>query len=572
MRVSCERCSTEYDFDITLIAREGTRVRCTNCGHVFRLMPEADVAENWIVRTLDGDLIEIATIAELKSRIISREFTEDDEIRRGEEPWKGLGDIPELAAHFDASRSRESRPRDLASGEQRSSSDLSKKTLIGIGLAPVDEHGADAPTTDEDEPTTTEAPPQYHRTIQMQPGAIPPPTRGPAPQQIKAPAGEPQDPALRSTFPSTTPLSMDKTLIAMSAPPPAAGSGAPSHDEASSDEPPRGSSPTLPSIEPSDQGRSGWFETPSMTPPEPRSEAGGALEASGRAQLHFDEDDEIFPGRRSKRARRGGLGVWLALLLGLGFGLGVGFRDSLPEPLREGVNDAFDAIRGLFISEPSGEERSSDEGEQAGDPDHPAIAPEDAGDEADEGEASAAGGESLDQASEDQGASAGDAQGDDAKAAAAGADQKGEDATKKPKPSAQAAAQATPAAAEPSLGYDALIRRADSALERGRSAAARRDYEQALELRPGASEALTGLGFIALDTGSANTAATHFRRAAANGYADAYIGLGDAYRKLNRHEDALAAYERYLERWPSGNQASVARAQASALRARLSGD
>ena len=532
-------------------------------------MPEADVAENWIVRTLDGDLIEIASIGELKSRIISREFTEDDEIRRGAEPWKGLGDIPELAAHFDASRSRESRPRDLASGAQRSSPDLAKKTLLGIGLAPVDELGSGAPNTDDDEPTTTEAPPQYHRTIQMQPGAIPPPTRGPAPQPIKAPAGEPQEPALRATIPSASP-SMDRTLIAMSAPPPG-GSSAPPHDASLGDDPPRGSSPTLPSIEQSGEGRdpAGWFETPSTTPPEPRSEASGALDASGRAQLHFDEDDEIFPGRKPKRGRRGGLGVWLALLLGLGFGLGVGFRDSLPEPLREGVNDAFESIRGLFTSEPSGEERSSDEAEQAGDPDHPAIAPQGAGDEADEGE-------SPDQAGEQQGESAGDAQDEADEATAPPAAEQSRDAEKSEdvakKPIAQAAAQATPAAAEPALSYDALIRRADSALERGRSAAARRDYEQALELRPGAAEALTGLGFIALDTGSANQAATHFRRAAASGYADAYIGLGDAYRKLSRHEDALAAYERYLERWPSGNQASVARAQASALRARLSGD
>lgn len=558
MRVSCERCSTEYDFDATLIARGGTRVRCTNCGHVFRLMPEEEVGGNWTVRTLDGDLIEIATIAELKSRIISRELTEDDEIRRGNEAWKPLGEIAELAPHFDASRSRESRPRASTSLHDEPSSRMSetaKKTLLGIGLAPVDEAGAgaeDDATTEDDSPTI-EAPPQYHRTIQMQPGAIPPPAAA-------------EDPALRATLPSVErpgsrpEPSLDKTLPAMDSPTKA---------------PSRGSS----------SDGSGWFETPSMVPPEPSdgarpSEASSAHASThasahdGRAQLHFDEDDEIFPGRKSsaKKKRKGlGLGVWLALLLGLGFGLGVGFRDSLPEPLRENVNAAFESLRGLFIAdtpEGDGSADGDDEGEDAA---RPAIAPHD-------GEEAAAKNTAEDaDAAKDEEADQNQDQADGRQESQENEESKKTDAPAEvKKPQASAAARTTPASqpasdTSGSLSYDALVRRADAALERGRSAAARRDYEQALELRPGASEALTGLGFIALDAGSANQAATHFRRAAANGYADAYIGLGGAYRRLGRLEDALAAYERYLERWPNGNQASVARAQASALRASLAG-
>lgn len=559
MRVSCERCSTEYDFDATLIARGGTRVRCTHCGHVFRLMPETEVSENWTVRTLDGDFIEIATIAELKSRIISREFAEDDEIRRGNEPWKPLGDIPELAAHFAAARSHEPRQRasaPLPSPPLATAKDTGKKTLLGIGLTPADGL-SDEGELSADEAITKEAPPEYHRTIQMQPGAIPPPVQK-----------ESEDPALGATLPpGKAPLTADRTIRAMNPPPPSASRGstiAPPQEDA-----PRGSAPTLPSPEPS--GQKGWFETPSMVPPEPPApprEPGGVLK--GSPSLHFDEDDEIFPGRRKKK--RGGLGIWLALLLGLGFGLGIGFRDALPEPLREAVNDAFDSVRGLFFTEPgereddaSGNGDASERDQNApndraqqskgpsdAEPTHPAIE-----EKVEEGDAPA---EPIDERGDldsEKPHRTGDAE---------------TAADKKPKANTPTSARETAALTTASLGYDALIRRADSALERGRTAAARKDYEQALELRPGSAEALTGLGFIALDTGSATQAATHFRRAAAAGYADAYIGLGDAYRKLGRDEDALAAYERYLERWPNGSQASIARSQSNALRARLGGD
>src|SRR5690606_24589632 len=134
LRVSCERCATEYDFDPTLIAKGGTRVRCTSCGHVFRVVaPEAEAA-SWTVRTQDGEVYEVASIGELKARIASRELSPDDEIRRGDEPWKSLGEIVELAPHFDAARRTFpsvplSEPPKLAPIEGH------KSTLIGVGLS-----------------------------------------------------------------------------------------------------------------------------------------------------------------------------------------------------------------------------------------------------------------------------------------------------------------------------------------------------------------------------------------------------------------------------------------------------
>ena len=42
MDVQCERCKTEYEFDDALVSGRGTTVRCTNCGHQFKVRgPEA---------------------------------------------------------------------------------------------------------------------------------------------------------------------------------------------------------------------------------------------------------------------------------------------------------------------------------------------------------------------------------------------------------------------------------------------------------------------------------------------------------------------------------------------------
>lgn len=39
MDVRCARCGIEYEFDDALISERGTMVRCTECGHQFRVHP-----------------------------------------------------------------------------------------------------------------------------------------------------------------------------------------------------------------------------------------------------------------------------------------------------------------------------------------------------------------------------------------------------------------------------------------------------------------------------------------------------------------------------------------------------
>jgi predicted Zn finger-like uncharacterized protein len=127
-----------------------------------------------------------------------------------------------------------------------------------------------------------------------------------------------------------------------------------------------------------------------------------------------------------------------------------------------------------------------------------------------------------------------------------------------------------PAVDEPPVQYDNLshegyITRGQTLLEAGQVGAAKRMFEQALFIRPNSSQAHTGLGYVALEKGRPQLAAEHFVAATRAGNDDALIGLGDAYRRLQRPRDALRAYQNYLAHNPNGRQVSIARAQVERL-------
>jgi predicted Zn finger-like uncharacterized protein len=145
-----------------------------------------------------------------------------------------------------------------------------------------------------------------------------------------------------------------------------------------------------------------------------------------------------------------------------------------------------------------------------------------------------------------------------------------------------AAPSITPAGSEPSRrrqdddgpvpsgrDYSWYIRQGDERLDRGDVQRAAAFYEAARGVRPSGSEALTGLGHVALERGDAAGAAAKFRQATSMGYAEAYIGLGQAYRRAGRTQDAITAYQGYLNRLPSGPRAAQARRQIDELRAQL---
>ena len=116
MDVRCERCKTLYELDEARVSDAGTTVRCTSCGHVFRvrkkvlLMTEAvgaggessaippPIVEKpaWRVRSPNGRVIAFRELTSMQKWIVERKFGRDDEISLHGDHWKRLGDIAEL--------------------------------------------------------------------------------------------------------------------------------------------------------------------------------------------------------------------------------------------------------------------------------------------------------------------------------------------------------------------------------------------------------------------------------------------------------------------------------------------
>ena len=159
MDVTCERCGTEYEFDETLLSARGTSVKCTNCGHVFKVYPrgKADVdrsTSTWQLLRLDGSTETIDSLRELQRRIAMGELVPDDRISRGHEDPKTLGSIPELETFFQAARSPEKTeplqtpvPPSRPAGAPASTAPRPRQPTL-LGVVPVPKHARPtAPTT-----------------------------------------------------------------------------------------------------------------------------------------------------------------------------------------------------------------------------------------------------------------------------------------------------------------------------------------------------------------------------------------------------------------------------------------
>ena len=127
MDVTCTRCGTVYEFEEGLISTTGTTVKCTQCGHLFKVhrpgpgsgpppMDESEARElRWRVRRVNGSAHTLESLAELTRLISAGQFARDDEISRTGQVWKKLGDIQELASLFEPSiPPRPRRPSDFS--------------------------------------------------------------------------------------------------------------------------------------------------------------------------------------------------------------------------------------------------------------------------------------------------------------------------------------------------------------------------------------------------------------------------------------------------------------------------
>lgn len=128
MDVTCERCKTGYEFDDALVSERGTSVRCTTCGHTFKVRrphasapsAQAGAKERWLVRTIDGRELEFRALRELQAAIAKGNVRRDDVLARENGRPRRLGSIAELDPFFS---SRQQAPKD----------GTFSKTSIGVG-------------------------------------------------------------------------------------------------------------------------------------------------------------------------------------------------------------------------------------------------------------------------------------------------------------------------------------------------------------------------------------------------------------------------------------------------------
>jgi predicted Zn finger-like uncharacterized protein len=247
MDVTCERCSTAYEFDDALVSERGTTVKCTNCGHQFKVKrPQAaGTPERWLVRTIDGRELEFKALRELQTAIAQTQISREDVLLRGGSRPRRLGSIAELEPFFmgagphpthattmglgePARRQRTPTPQGLGviglPGPQRTEGSVA----IPLPTGPRELDGLDdetsvmpptlAPRTAPRRPSPSVPPPRP----QTRPGQHGPPPGAGYPGVVVSPAGAPQIPdgeAPRhkgNDFQRTLPVPLDDAL-----PPPA---------------------------------------------------------------------------------------------------------------------------------------------------------------------------------------------------------------------------------------------------------------------------------------------------------------------------------------------------------------
>ena len=122
-------------------------------------------------------------------------------------------------------------------------------------------------------------------------------------------------------------------------------------------------------------------------------------------------------------------------------------------------------------------------------------------------------------------------------------------------------------AAAPSESYEKLVANGDRALENGSNSKAKDFYQRALRLRPAGTQAISGLGFVALALGQIPAAYEQFKRALAlnPSLGSAVFGMAEIHRARGEKALALQSYTRYLQVSPKGSEAAAARRQVSAL-------
>ncbi len=366
MDVRCEKCQTEYELDEARLKPGGVTVKCTNCGHMFKirkrsttnvgaapLAPETprqrpvsskppDAARKrpdslleaddptavtkaladdgptvpdrqWLIRLENGEQKSCRELAILQQWIVAGVVTRESLISRTGKTWKRLGDVAELAQYFsiadEARATREAKPTNRPPVKPLA------PTMLGVGKVQMAAGGTILPDDDADERrstgnfkarNSTPPPPPQQRTAapSIKPPPSPPPKRPPTEPPPVPPKKEPN-------------ANAEKSWAAM--PEPAAG-GRMTGAWASETLPAAAAEPAAGPQGPFGGRVSAITDEPAFASKsfagKVRAEPGDErVFSSGPNKRIDEEEDEMFPSRRGSR---GGMLLVIVALLVIG--------------------------------------------------------------------------------------------------------------------------------------------------------------------------------------------------------------------------------------------------------------
>ncbi|MGN6105262.1 MAG: tetratricopeptide repeat protein [Kofleriaceae bacterium] len=260
MDVRCEKCQTEYELDEARLKPGGVTVKCTHCGHMFKIRkrsnthvggvpqmpPPADprartpsggradslfdeaqtqqaVERQWLIRLENGEQKSCRELATLQQWIVACVVSRESLISRTGKTWKRLGDIAELSQYFDiADEARTTRDERSARPTPRSPAKMAmadaRATMLGVGHGPAAQASGGTILPDDDDIGVTTG------TFPRAPAHNPPPLPPKVQPGAKTP---PMGSFAVPPVPIAQPAPLPPTPPAPVAPPPAPAAAAP---------------------------------------------------------------------------------------------------------------------------------------------------------------------------------------------------------------------------------------------------------------------------------------------------------------------------------------------------------
>ena len=573
MDIRCPSCTTVYEFDESRLGPKGVNLRCSACGHVFKVVPAQEAKTTWQVRRVStGEILQFDGLTTLQRWIIEQRVVREDQLSQSGREWKELGTIPELTSFFkvvDELKSSPTTDRDGTSpglpsrrdGTQPPSAKVTTAQPSIPGSEPVEPRrpvlnlsAFTAPSNPGISPTPRPANDLFDDS-DAAPAPQPPP-RPPAipraavappatPSQLSQPTPRQGPPPQVTTAPSARPAATVPRSVEVPATPP-------------------GSSPSQPRRLPAGLSQG---QPPQRSAPTARSSQ-SLRRSPADSGVDFDTQDLAVVGVRKNT----GLKLFAALVVLLvGAAAAIYFVDpTYFGLLGDAPADDADVVAGQ--DDPNAPNpNDADAGEIAQADAGETIPPENTDPEVAPGSGDGApDGTEVAAVAPDAGTTDSDAEvapTPDTSETPEGDEQEGQEEEEEDDEEEDEEEEEEDDDSSPS-GYDDLMEAGYEALDDDDYTDALEYFSEAAEERSSSAEAQVAMARAFEGMGRDELAAIRYERATElnSRYIPAWMGLGDALRADGDTEGAIAAYERVLEISGSGRNADRARERLQELR------